>query len=417
MSETVELKYGKGSVKLEVPNGSIIATLYPNKVERAPDDVSEIERAVANPIGSPLLEELARGKRTAVIVVPDVTRPLPRAKMLAPLLERLHAAGIPDSAITIIFGLGTHRAHSAEERLNLVGPEIHQRIRCIDHDMEQCVRLGVTSRGTPVEVSKEYLQAELKLSIGEVELHYYAGYTGGAKAVLPGVSSKESVQENHKMMLMPGAASGVSEGNPVREDMEEAAKMAGLDFTLCAVLDESGEAMQAFAGDFIAAHRRAAAVVDKAFKVRIPKKADIVLVSSGGFPKDINLYQAGKAIENAKYAVRDGGTMIVFAECAEGIGHKVFQQWIEEATTPQDVIDRLKRQFVFGGHKAVALGRLAGVAETYLVSAMGREQVEKAFMKHSPSGQETLDMAIAKHGPKPSVIVLPLGNITLPVLQ
>lgn len=415
MSDTVELRYGKGTVTLEVPTGSVIATLYPNEVERAPDDVAEIERALANPTGTPSLEELARGKKTAVIVVPDMTRPLPREKILTPILRRLNAGGIPDRAITIIFGLGTHRPHSPEERLNLVGQAIHRRIRCIDHDVRDCTHLGVTSRGTPVEVFKEYLQADLKIGIGEVEIHYYAGYTAGAKAVLPGVSSSESIQKNHAMMLMPGAASGVAAGNPVREDMEEAAGMAGLDFVFCAVLDESAKVTRAFAGDFIDAHRQAATVVDKAFKVRIPEKADIVLVSAGGFPKDINLYQAHKAIENARHAVRQGGTMIVLAECPEGVGHKVFQQWVEEAAGPQDVIDRLKRLFVFGGHKAVALARLSAVADTYLVSSMDKGFVEKAFMMHATCPEQAMKAALAKH-PDPKIIVMPLGNITLPVL-
>lgn len=417
MSETVELKYGRGTVKVEVPERSIVATLYPNEVERAPDDIAEIGRALSNPVGTKTLEELARGKRTAVIAVPDVTRPLPRVKLLTPILARLNAAGIPDSSITIIFGLGTHREHTAEERVTLLGAEIHSRILSLDHRSEDCVAIGVTSRGTPVEVNKAYLDAELKISIGEVELHYYAGYTGGAKAVLPGVSSKDSIQKNHAMMLMPGAVSGVAGGNPVREDIEEAAKMAGLDFTVCAVLDESTEVMRAFAGDPTAAHRQAVAVVDAAYKVRIPKKADIVLVSSGGYPKDINLYQAHKGIENARHAVRQGGTMIALAECPEGIGHKVFQQWIEEASGPQDVIDRLKRQFVFGGHKAVALARLSTVADTYLISSLSRGDTERAFMKYSSCAQNTLDAAVAKYGPNPSIIVMPLANVTLPVLQ
>lgn len=218
-------------------------------------------------------------------------------------------------------------------------------------------------------------------------------------------------------MLMPGAVGGVAEGNPVREDIEEAAKMAGLDFTVCAVLDESAEVMRAFAGDPTAAHRQAVAVVDAAYKVKIPKKADIVLVSSGGYPKDINLYQAHKGIENARHAVRQGGTMIALAECPEGIGHKVFQQWIEEASGPQDVIDRLKRQFVFGGHKAVALARLAPVADTYLISALSRGDTERAFMKYASCAQNALDAAVAKYGPNPSIIVMPLANVTLPILR
>jgi len=151
--------------------------------------------------------------------------------------------------------------------------------------------------------------------------------------------------------------------------------------------------------------------------VRISRKADVVLVSSGGYPKDISLYQAQKAVENAKYAVREGGTMIVLAECSEGIGHKVFQQWIEEAKSPQDVMDRLNRRFVFGGHKAVALARLVGFCDSYLVSAMSKEQTEMAFMKYSDNPQATLDAALERFGKDASVIVMPLGNITLPVVE
>jgi nickel-dependent lactate racemase len=415
-TERVELKYGRGTVALDVPQGSVIARLYPNEVDRAPNEEAEIRNGLEYPIGTPTLVELARGKKTAAIVIPDITRPLPRQKMLPPLLEQLNRAGILDSAIVGIFGLGTHRSHIPGEHEAMVGTELLSRIRFIDHRPEDCVTIGRTSRGTPVQVFSEFMEAELKLAIGEVELHYYAGYTGGAKAVLPGVSSKETVQQNHKMMLMPGSASGVAEGNPVREDMEEAAAMAGLDFVLNAVLDESARVIRAYAGDFVLAHRQGVKVVDQAFKVSIPRKADIVLVSPGGFPKDINLYQAQKAAENARYAVRDGGTMIVLAECGEGIGHSVFQEWIEEAAVPQDVIDRLDRQFVFGGHKAVAFARLGKTMDALLVSAMDKRLVEKAFLRPAASVQEAFDWAMARHGPGASIIVMPLGNVTLPVL-
>lgn len=414
--EEIELRYGRGSIKLNVPRASVIAHLHPNAVDRAPDQEAEIERALEHPIGKPALEELARGKKSAAIVVSDITRPLPRQKLLPPVLDRLNRAGIPDAGITVIFGLGTHRPHTLEEQKALLGPAVFSRVRFIDHRISDCVRLGRTSRGTPVDVFSEFLKADLRLSIGEVEIHYYAGYTGGAKAVLPGVSSKETVQENHKMMLMPGAASGVAEGNPVREDMEEAAGMADLEFVLNAVLDDSANVIRAFAGDFVQAHRQATKVVDAAYKVRIPAEADIVLVSAGGFPKDINLYQAHKAMENARFAIREGGTVILLAECGEGIGHDVFHQWIEEAAKPQDVIDRLNRQFVFGGHKAVAIARLIKTADVFLVSGMGRAMTEKAFLRYSPGVDEAFSWAMAKHGPGASIIVMPAGNVTLPVL-
>lgn len=415
--EEIELKYGRGTVKMNVPQGSVIARLHPNPVERAADERTEILHALANPVGAPVLAEVARGKRTAAIMVSDITRPLPRHRLLPPVLDELNRAGIPDERITVIFGLGTHRPHTLEEQKSMLGPEVTSRVRFMDSRVGDCVRIGHTSRGTPVDVFSEFLHADLKMSCSEVEIHYYAGYTGGAKAVLPGVSSKDAVQENHKMMLMPGSASGVAAGNPVREDMEEAARIAGLDFVVNVVLDDSNGIIRAFAGDFLLAHREAVKVVDAAYKVRIPRKADIVLVSAGGYPKDISLYQAQKAMENARFAVREGGTMIALAECSEGIGHSVFKEWIEQAKKPEDVIDRLHRQFVFGGHKAVAIARLIRTTDVFLVSAMGKALTEQAFLRYAPSAGEALSWALAKHGRDASIIVMPAGNVTLPVID
>lgn len=416
-TEDVELKYGKTAVRLKVPKGSVIASLNSNPLERVADERAEVIRALASPVGSPVLREVARGKKTAAVIVSDITRMFPSERVLPVLLDELNRSGIPDERITVIFGLGTHRPHTPEEQISVLGPEVISRVHYMDSRVSDCVRLGYTSRGTPVDVFSKFLAADLKIGCGEVEFHYYAGYTGGGKAVFPGVSSKDWVQANHKMMLMPGAASGVGDGNPVREDMEEAARMAGLDFILNVVLDDSARVIRAFAGDLVLAHREAVKVVDAANKVRIPRKADIALVSAGGFPKDINLYQAHKAMENARFAVREGGTMIVLAECAEGIGHAVFKEWIEQAAKPDDVIERLHRNFVFGGHKAVAIARLIRTTDVFLVSSMGKALTEQAFLRYSPGAQEALDWALAKHGQGASIVVMPAGNVTLPVVD
>lgn len=412
---TVGLLYGSKALTIDIPAHSIIANLVPNPVEQVSDELAELHRALANPIGTHTLIEMASGKRNAAIVVSDITRPLPREKMLPIVLDELNRAGIKDENITVIFGLGTHRHHTRDEQIQMVGQEVFERVRCIDSQVDETIRVGETSRGTPVDLFTEFEKAEFKMCCGEIELHYYAGYTGGAKAVLPGVSSKEAIQKNHRMMTWPGSNTGVIDGNPVREDMEEAAKIAGLDFVLNVVLESGGRIIQAFAGDFVKAHREGAKLVDQAYKIEIPEKADIVLVSAGGHPKDISLYQAHKAIENARYAVREGGTIIVVAECSEGIGHNVFSDWIHEAHCPEHVINRLNKEFVFGGHKAVALARVSKLAEVILVSELSKELTEKAFLQYSDSLQSAWEYALRKHGKDATVITMPYGYNTLPV--
>ena len=201
----------------------------------------------------------------------------------------------------------------------------------MQHDPENCVSLGETGRGTPVEILESVASSDLIVATGNIEYHYYAGYSGGGKAVLPGVSSERSVIKNHELMRDPLSITGRLD-SPVRQDMEDAAKIAGLDFILNVVLNGKKEIVQSVAGDFISAHRTGAATVDRMYR-RPVKPVEIVVTCAGGRPKDLNLFQAQKALDNAKNAALPGGSIILVAECCEGLGHPVFERWASEATS------------------------------------------------------------------------------------
>ncbi|MFI5382782.1 MAG: nickel-dependent lactate racemase, partial [Methanosarcina thermophila] len=313
---------------------------------------------------------------------------------------------------TIIFALGLHRNQTEEESRRLVGEEIYKKIRCIQHDTSRCRYIGTTSRGTPVEIFENVLDADLVIGTGSIEFHYYAGYSGGAKSVLPGVSSKEAVIANHKMMIDEKAVSGRVDG-PVRQDMEEAAKIAGLDFILNVVLDSKKEIVAAVAGDFIEAHRKGVEVVDSMYKVPV-EPANAVIVSCGGFPKDINLFQASKALDNATQAVKTGGSIILVAECAEGIGNQVYECWNRECRSPDDAIERFKQCFEFGGHKTAIIAKISKKFKLYLVSKLQDEQIRSAFFTPMASVNDALSEVFSEN-PDAKIHLMPHGGQTLPV--
>lgn len=242
------------------------------------------------------------------------------------LLDELYAAGATQENITVILALGSHRNHTQEEMQHLVGQRCFAEVTVVDSDPADVVNLGKTSAGTPIDFDKRVVDADFRIALGNVEFHYFAGYSGGYKALMPGVSTPSAIQANHSMMTNPKAVAGNMEGNPVRDDINEAGSKLGLDFIVNAVLDEHKHIVYAAAGDVFEAHKCTCKYLDKMYRCPIPKKADIVLVSQGGAPKDANLYQTQKALENAKYAVKDGGTIIVIGACNEGLGSAKFEK-------------------------------------------------------------------------------------------
>jgi nickel-dependent lactate racemase len=410
----LRLRYGNSHITVEVPSSMMMerCDFEPPKPEGSSDSL--VRQALDNPIGSRRLRELARPGQQVSILCSDITRPCPTDVLLPYIVEELAAAGIPDDDITIVIALGTHRPMTEVEIRRAYGKEMARRFRIVNHDPNDVVLLGRTQAGTPVQISRPVAEADLRIAIGNVEFHYYAGFSGGAKAIVPGCASMESVTHNHAMMVEPEAAAGRLDGNPVREDLEEAAGFAPIDFILNVVLDADRRLVRAAAGDMIDAHRDLCRFLLEHHRAPIPQKADILLTSAGGFPKDINLYQAHKTLEIAAEFAAEGGIIIMAAECREGFGNDSFKAWFHEADTGDAIIQRLKRGFVFGGHKAAAIAALLARKRVFLVSALPRDDVAKTGMIPFHSCQEALDRAIHDQGPAAGIFFLPAAGSFLP---
>jgi nickel-dependent lactate racemase len=409
----LELLYGRGALKARVPDANLQGVLLPKQSAAPADEAALLREALANPIGTTRLREMVRPGQAVAIVTSDLTRPCPSERLLPPLLDELAAAGVADDDVTVVLALGLHRPMTAAEMEAAVGAEVYRRLRVINHDPADCVRLGVTAAGTPVEIFRPLVEADFRICLGNLELHYFAGYSGGAKAVLPGCASRATLKTNHGMMVHPEARAGRLAGNPVRADIEEGVAMLGVDFILNVVMD-GHRIVSAVAGDVTAAHRRGCELVAARGIVAIKRQADVVLVSAGGYPKDLNLYQAQKALDNAAYAVRDGGVIILAAECPEGFGNATCEAWLTEANSPDEILARIQRAFVLGGHKAAAIAAVQKRASIYLVSSLPEALVRRCRMTPFGALDEALAAAFDLLQPGAGVLVLPQGGSILP---
>jgi len=415
----LSIPYGDGELPFELPEANLLAVVRPGcalgeeqALPQAPTDTeeqAEIRRALAQPIGAPRLSELAATATSAVIVVSDVTRPCPSYKFLPALLAEL--APLPAESISVLFALGGHRQHTRQEQAQLVGPEVMASgVRLLDLDAAQCVPVGTTSRGTRLEVFRPYQEADLRVCTGNIEYHYFAGFSGGAKAVVPGLCSYAAIRDNHSMMLAPSARAGILEGNPVRDDIDEAGGIVGVDFIFNVVLDEHKRVIHVVAGHYLEAHREGVRFYDERCDLKVDTAADVVIASPGGRPKDINLYQAQKTLDNVGGAVRKGGAVILVARCREGFGQKAFEEWMRGMGTPQVLVDRIQREFVLGGHKAAAIAGLLTEVDVFLVSEFPDEVVRSMCMHPFASVDEAVAAAFARYGEEARFLVVPHGS-------
>ncbi|HTX43906.1 MAG TPA: nickel-dependent lactate racemase [Methanocella sp.] len=407
----IDLKYGRDHFEVDVPDENLAGTILPNELTGVEDEQAEIRRALENPIGSPRLRDKAKRGMKVVVIISDATRPCPSYKFLPILLDEINAGGVPDGDITVVIALGSHRGSTEEERRYLMGPA-YGRVRCIDHDKHDCKYIGTSSFGHNISIFKEVVDADLIVCTGNTEYHYFAGYTGGVKAVLPGCASHDTIEVNHAMIVNPKAEAGRLD-SPIRQEIDEVPGMLEIGFLLDVVLNSRKEIVAAVAGDVMKAHREGVKYVDRMYRVNIPP-ADIVVTSAGGYPKDINMYQAQKAMDNCKHVVKKGGTMILVARCQECLGNDVFACWVDEATTIEAQARRMDERFELGGHKASVIAKTAMKCDVYLVSDIPENTVRKMFLIPSRSPQEALDAALHKYGPNAKVLVSPFGGMVLP---
>ena len=410
----LEFGFGTGVQTAQVPEENLLGVLHANEVPLELTGEAEVRRALEEPIESPRLRELVSPGEKVAIVTSDITRPMPTYKVMPPLLDELYAAGVRREDITLVFALGSHRKHTDEERRKLAGDRAWNEIACVDSDPHDCVHMGVTGAGTPVDITRVVAEADRRICLGNIEYHYFAGYSGGAKAIMPGVSTRDAIQSNHSMMVRPEARAGALETNPLRMDIEEAGRICGIDFIVNVVLSEHKEIIKAVAGHPVAAHRAGCRFLDRIYLKPLPQAADIVLVSQGGAPKDLNLYQTQKALDNARHAVKQGGIIILIGSCREGLGERVFEEWMTKSQSPEAMIERIGRDFQLGGHKAAAIAMTLQKAKIYLVSDMEDDFVRSIFLTPQPSVQTALDRAFAELGSKATVLAMPYGGSTLP---
>ena len=412
----LEFGYGGGVQTVEVPEKNLMAQLVSNSMTHERHGEDAVRFALENPIGAAKLHSLVKPGQKIAIVTSDISRPLPSYQVLPAVLEELYAAGVAREDITVVFALGSHRAHTEEEKIHLVGERCYREVRCVDSDPADCVHMGKTSQGTDVDITRSVAEADFRICLGNIEFHYFAGYSGGAKAIMPGVSTPAAIQQNHRMMVSQDACAGKLKGNPIREDIEEAGAICGIDYIVNVVLDEHKQIVYAVAGDVTKAHRAGCSYLDQMYRKNIPQRADIVLVSQGGAPKDANLYQTQKALDNAKHAVRKGGTIILIGACSEGLGSAKFESWLTQAPTAHSMVERIGREFELGGHKAAAIGMVLENARIDLVSEMDDDFVRRIFLVPQPSAQVAFDEAMERYGCDATVIAMPYGGATLPIV-
>jgi nickel-dependent lactate racemase len=367
------------------------------------------------------LSEIAKPESKVAIVVDDATRKAPSEVMLLPVLAELNLAGVKDENVTVIFGCGTHRAVKPEEASTLLGVEALKRVKAISHDCRalDLVNLGTTkTHGNKVQVNRVFAEADVRVLLGDVGFHYYAGYGGGRKSVLPAVSGEETIKHNHAMLLHANARTGNLDDNPVHQDMTEAAGLAKVDFIVNVVENKKGEIVKAFAGDLEQAFMEAVKLVDEMYRVTVDRRADIIVVSAGGYPADMNLYQAYKALDNALDAVKRGGVIILVAECPEGHGNQVFYDWMTRLGDLKNVEREIKRNFVLGGHKAYYLLKALQNHQIILVSSLPDYYATSIFkLKTARAVNDAFAEALKIAGSASRVWAMPQGSNTLPVFK
>jgi len=417
----MKLKYGKEEVQLPIPDKNILKILNSKKQDILLNPKDKLRNLLKNPIGCPSLKDLIIQKKAKkiLIVVNDITRPTPYEVILPPLLAELNQIGIKKENIIFIIATGIHRGNSQEEIKNIFGEDISSTYKFINHngDDPHLKDLGKLKSGNELWVNPIVSEIDFVITTGVIVPHYMAGFSGGRKSILPGICGRKTIEANHSKMVHPNARGGNLKDNPVHEEMQEGAEKFGVDFNINVVTDGNNNIVEIVAGELLFSWQKGVDICKKIYLCPIKQKAEVVIASAGGYPKDINVYQAQKALDNAYQAVKLGGTIILLAECAEGYGEAIFEKWIEEAITPDDVIRRLKKKFVLGGHKAYGIVRVVKEVEVILISSLPQEKVRKLFFIPMDNLSQAIGYIINKYGKNFQAYILPAGNIVLPQLN
>ena len=414
-----DLAYGTGTLPLDLPDGLEPVVLVANEQPALPDAVQAVRDGLKNPIGAePLVKQLKDKKpEKIVVVVNDETRPTPYYAFFPPLVEAFEEAGIRDEQVTFVIATGIHDPHSKELNEKTYGKHMTDRFKFVSHiakDDDSLVHMGRFDSGYEFYVNKLAVEADFLITVGVVMPHYFAGFSGGRKSILPGLAGFRTVEQNHARMVELMDNLPPIRQNPVSLEMIEAARMVGVNFIINAVTGSNKEVVKIVAGDLVAAWYEAVETSSSMFEIPFEKQVDICVSSACGYPRDVNMYQAQKALDHADRITRDGGTIILVTESPSGYGEDVFERWMREGMAPQQIMDRIRTNFVMGGHKAYGFAKVAANKKFILVSSLSAEDSLPLFATKAESVQAAFDAALAEN-PGATVAVLPQGSLTLPV--
>jgi len=418
------IRFGDAEHLLDVPQGTLAGRLEPSCIPPRASAAEIIRSALEHPLESAPLREFARTGRSAAVLVPGKDRVAAASACLPLLLDELNAAGIPDDSVEVFLATGTHAKHSAEDVAQLLGPEAAGRIRSREHDCNhegELRRVGTTSYGTEVLLHKSVLDADVKILTGRVIPHYFAGFGGGRKALIPGVAGFRTIRQNHRLTLdlvrgiHPRVRPCSLRGNPVHLDMLEAARLAGPVFVLNTILDTAHSVIGAYAGELEAAHEAACAEAEKAFRVELPEPVDAVITSAGGSPYDCNFMQALKAVFDVQEIVRPDGAILWVAQCPDGM-KPGFLRWAE-VDSDEGLEQAVRADYDLTGHNSIMLRALRRRARVAFWSGLPDEDVRALGLEPVHSLQEGVRW-LCDVLPKPfRYAVVPWANVTYATLR
>jgi nickel-dependent lactate racemase len=411
----IQLPYGKGTLPLDVPDKNLLKVVLPREFIQPLQAELMIQEALSNPLGTETLSQTVSAGDRVVIVIDDYTRPCPTKLLLPPVLEELKKAGVNDLDILLLVATGTHAPPSPDVMKGLVGDKIFRNYMMTSNDVinGQHVMVGKTKLGNEIEIVKEYVEADFKILLGDIEYHYFAGYGGTRKSILPGIASKSTIQKNHSLLFEKNSRMGVIKQNLIHQEMNEAMHLAGCDFTLNVVQNSQHCIVGAWAGKPEPVMDAGVKLVDSMYRREITEKPDIVITAANGAPHDINLYQSLKAMYTACQVVKENGVIILVAECPQGHGSDLYVDWLKKYLTAREVQDALCKCFVIGAHKAFYHRSMVENHPVIFVSSMKKDEVENFFsFKYAANPNDALQQAFALRGKDAKVLVVPQGTTT-----
>jgi nickel-dependent lactate racemase len=413
----LHLEYGRTGLDVDLPAERVVKCLGYRQVEPVADADKAVRRALAEPVGTLPLARLASGCRSACVVISDVTRPVPNAVILPPLLETLEQAGVPRERIVILVATGLHRPNLGDELVEMVGRHVIDHYRIENHDgrdRASHVYLGTTPRGVPVWVDHRYIDAQLKITTGLIEPHFMAGFSGGRKLICPGISHLETIRRWHAPALLehPNARNGCLENNPVHEENTWIGRRAGCDFIVNVVIDAQRRILSVAAGHMQQAFETGVKFVRGLVRDTVPEPVDVVVTTSAGYPLDTTFYQSVKGMVGAMEIVRPGGTIIIAASMTEGIGSPEFQRLFQENASLEQFMTRITGPdyFVPDQWQLEELAKVRRKARIKVVTqGLPTETLRGLFVEPAPSVEQAVAESLAEYGPNAKLAVIPKG--------